>query len=504
LEIKHCEEYLDYLQSILQYYKQCFHVYKVKSPLETLTESFPSGSIDEALTKSVPSSFIDDSLSSSIKRIYSEFIANDAPRQVALPQDMINKIDLAISHQNNSPGIFEPSFHYICNILKYNFYDEFTQLANSEPQIVAHEDNIPTVTLQQILNEETVSPYSYSEFLEFAKSEFGDENVSFLKNVLNYRRRFLKFFPDIAVELNAKLDRLGVVRPVITTTSSSRSSSNNSLNSFKDSRDRLADSKSILRSSQEKLTASMSSLSHQESNDSINKSLRSNQPNLLVHLSKQRGSAELIKPSSPLSSPLSLSPSKKDKVANGITKSSSFGNVKSATSPGSPSPSKKSGLIKKVLSRASSHSSVKMSNSSSRSSIVQPLADELSEPIRPVSVSQEDFEKILANMKCDFDNILSCFVNEDSPKQINLSVKQVNDLQEHSNKARVNPIVFNASYDHIYEMLRLNLLQKFLRKAFFASPNSRPFQNVANLSIKELILNELKSPFSLAGTHNLN
>jgi hypothetical protein len=95
------------------------------------------------------------------------------------------------------------------------------------------------------------------------------------------------------------------------------------------------------------------------------------------------------------------------------------------------------------------------------------------------------------------------FIRPDSPREVNLPVYTRKPFLKLYDQGKIHPDLVTDSFEHIANMLRLNNLTKFLKNRYQvdpkrkdSSPNSSIFQSKA--TIKEVVLNQLPSPRSLA------
>jgi hypothetical protein len=123
------------------------------------------------------------------------------------------------------------------------------------------------------------------------------------------------------------------------------------------------------------------------------------------------------------------------------------------------------------------------------------------EPEQPKHLSKTEYDARMTESVTLLKQIVDTYVRPDSAREVNLPVYIRKPFLKLYDQGKCHPDLLIESFDHIANMLRLNNLTKFLKKAYQNDPNKKEVspQRVmaAKVTIKEVILNELPSPRSL-------
>lgn len=131
---------------------------------------------------------------------------------------------------------------------------------------------------------------------------------------------------------------------------------------------------------------------------------------------------------------------------------------------------------------------------------MQTLADRfVPSPLRPPDITELTFKKLLAAHQDAFNEIVKKYVNPGSPSEVNLPVKCRKPFLKLFQEGYSHPEMLNELIEHIADMLKLNNLHKFVKQASEASANAAKKTNIEDITIKQLVLNALPSPYSTKG-----
>lgn len=163
LQTHFSDENLLFLLMILKYQKMASPFYEF-TPISPTSPRTPGDVSTQGPT--MPSNYTEQMFNSSIRTIKecassicSKFLSLESDTEVNLPQAIADSIRSAIQDSNYHPSIFNGAFLHISQLLRHNFFRQFvheTQTRAFEPT----DANIPKLSLQQIIDGETIAPYS--------------------------------------------------------------------------------------------------------------------------------------------------------------------------------------------------------------------------------------------------------------------------------------------------------------------------------------------------------
>ncbi|KAI8911824.1 RGS domain-containing protein [Gorgonomyces haynaldii] len=86
------------------------------------------------------------------------------------------------------------------------------------------------------------------------------------------------------------------------------------------------------------------------------------------------------------------------------------------------------------------------------------------DPTQPVqgSLSDEEFEKLLAKLKAQSDAIYDTWISNEAPREVNLPYKIKKPFMDWREKQVLHPDIYNASFDHILMMLQNDNFKRFI------------------------------------------
>ena len=114
----------------------------------------------------------------------------------------------------------------------------------------------------------------------------------------------------------------------------------------------------------------------------------------------------------------------------------------------------------------------------------------------PSNLSDAEWESVQTKLKTQFKSIMDTYVTPGSPREANLPVKTRKVIDENYVQGIIHPNLLVKGYEHIYNMLRENSLFKFLKKTYFASPAAPAVMELPKVSMRQLIMSELVSPYT--------
>ncbi|KAI8911822.1 RGS domain-containing protein [Gorgonomyces haynaldii] len=379
LKTLHSEENLEFLNQILKYQKLASPFFPVSihkreraasrgrsnsslPPLLPEKEHSPTDSAMDPHSPVSPKGVTPEVFQNSMEnvrqaaqKLVNSYLTIGQGAEVNVPSRIRDPLLAHLSKGNLHPELFKDAYDHISTVLRQGPFAQFLANAQNAP-IVPHEDDVPRVSLQQIVDRETLAPYAYQDYLEFLKIDHQEESLEFLDTVMKYRRQTLPYFPD------AVLFRM--------------------------------------------------------------KTLNIN------------------------ARPISM-----------------------------------------IINRKLSVKSV------DGESPVEIDKTEFTPSIKPNSVSDEEWVQIKSKISDSFSEMVETFVVPGAVKEVNLPVRVRKTIEECYRQHVTHPHVFTKAYEHIYNMLRENTLQKFLKKTYFESPNAPALLELPKVTMKNLILNELKSPY---------
>ena len=186
LKTLHSNENLEFLSSVLKYQKLANPFYpfsispkkskRLSSQLaqSAIADQTPEGSFD-AHNPVSPPNYGDDlfqrsleNIKAAVLRIFETYLVVGAPEEISLPSRLRDPLVNEIQKGHYHPDIFNASYDFISMLLRQGSFNQFLAFAAKSP-IVPSEDDIPRVTLQQIIDRETLVPYAFQDLMEFLK-----------------------------------------------------------------------------------------------------------------------------------------------------------------------------------------------------------------------------------------------------------------------------------------------------------------------------------------------
>jgi hypothetical protein len=123
------------------------------------------------------------------------------------------------------------------------------------------------------------------------------------------------------------------------------------------------------------------------------------------------------------------------------------------------------------------------------------------EPEQPTHLSQVEYHTRITESHAQLKHIVDTYIRPDSIREVNLPVNIRKPFLKLYEQKKYHPDLLIESFDHISNMLRLNNLTKFLKKAYQSDPNKKEISPVrahaSKVTMKEIVLNELPPPRSL-------
>jgi hypothetical protein len=487
-------------------------------------------------------------LQSAALDIIRTFVQSNSPSDLAFPEHIRNELCGDFESFHCHPHIFNPSKLYIRKLLQQTSFPKFVRNA-TRLSFAAVNVEPPKYTINQIVTNEIPSPYSYMDYHEFLKKSQAEENLEFLGEILKYQQLAVGLHPTPSAKATSRLRSASSAPPPIYIENNNQFSEegplNNPLPSF------IPPPSKPAQMSEEEYTQSLTNV--KASIESImNTYVKSESPrevNLPILIRKP-----LIQVIQDGHTHPDILNAAYEHIAhmlrlNGFSKflknafqTARFNAILEATVPKYSMHQLLHNELPKPYSRkdyreflARNHCEENLdfltavfkyekeafgfyannsppsstinrdsislpSNGNARMSTIQMSTGfELTEPVKPEDMPQDEFDRRIAGVHGSALSIVKEFITPQSKREINIPVVIKRPILNNIELNKFHPAVFYAAKKHITDVLQVNTLSKFLRATYeekITGGLSLKLATGLKTNIDQLMMNELPFPYT--------
>ncbi|KAJ3276859.1 hypothetical protein HDV01_002914 [Terramyces sp. JEL0728] len=564
LKEENCPEKLEFIAEVQDYKKAAAIFFESKLTDQksvSLKENVPEDSVADYKSKSntdltkpaninnLDSKLYDknlDALKVRLSNIIDLYVTINSERDLLLPDQIRIVLQNRYTDGHLNPSIFDTAAQYCTKILAQNSFLKFLRQKNRVS--VSGITDFPKLTINQIVLNESSSPLSQNDFMQFLKKDLCEENLEFLIDVVKYQMTAVKFFPKPVVKGRERglstapppiyLDRGTTINGESPTDSEPTTSVDKMASASLPSPEKPDDlTEQEYQEQLSKIKTSILELINKYVKDNSHREI--NLPTtirrpLLAHIAQAKYHPDILNPAYEHIAHMlkTNSLNKFLKAGTDILNANNIieGNIllKNSRSTQLSEENLKflvavsdyeklaKGLFPTPIPMVRMSTIVRGATVSKRDSKLPTTFEETDYPLdklffpeKPNNLSEDDYQKHVQKVKDANQAIHDQYISESAPSEINIPTKIKKPLLSKISKNVLHPDIYRESKKHIFDMMQQNNLTKFLKTTYkdglskgwgyLTKGLSSRLENPSRKKLDKLLLDELQPPYSYIG-----